>query len=225
MAIKRTTVTPPPAHPKTKRGQTRREVTKFQFPLTANEEATLASEIDKNNPEAFLSRAEEWARDVLTAAELPNGCHRKKPADFLKPGETGAALPELIEDRPHSREWLAARMLRFVRGTRCQIERSNARDAVWNAIHLMQAIALADFKLVFERPLDVGFRVIGGGQHGKKRSSRAEHMEWQALSYKLAFQQPEKSKAEVNRTVAERFGKSESAVKKALWRLNVRTDT
>lgn len=146
MGIKRTTTTPPPAHPKTKRGRTRHEGTQFRFPLSADEVAALAHEIDENTVEAFLSRAEDWARDALAAAglpvhlgavrqdadgrwtdDLPKDWREKKPADVLKPGEAVTTLLGLVEDRPHSLEWHTARVLRFAGETRRRAIRDIAR--------------------------------------------------------------------------------------------------
>ena len=241
MAIKRTTATPPTAHPKTKRGRTRHEVTKYQFPLTTEEDAALAQEIDESSLEAFLTRAEDWACEVLTAAglpdhleavrrdadrrwfdDLPKGWREKKPADFLKPGEAVTSLLGLVEDRPHSLEWRAERMLRFASATRHRTQLGDAPGAAWSAIQLMQALHLAGFKLDLEWPLDVGIRVIESGKHGKEQSRRSEHVEWKTVFDQLSHQYPDKSKAEAHRIVAARFKVTEPAVKKALWRLEKR---
>ena len=199
MGIKRTTTTPPPVHPKTKRSLTRHEVTSYQFPLSADENAELADEMEENTVEAFLSRTEEWARDTLTAAglpghlgavrrdadgrwfdDLPKGWRQRKPADVLKPGETVATVSRLVEDRPHhSPEWLAARVLRFAVRTRYHTELGNSRDAVWSAIHLVQAISLTNFKMDFERLLSVGIKVIESAHESGKetRSDRQKRDE------------------------------------------------
>ncbi len=244
MAIKRVTTTPPPTHPKTKRGRTRHEVTGYQFPLSTDEDAALAHEIDESTVETFLARTEDWARDVLTAAglpdhleavrrdaagqwfdDLPKGWREKKPADFMKPGETVATVSGLVEDRPHSPEWRAERILRFASTTRHRTQLGDAPGAAWNAIQLMQVLHLAGFKLDLEWPLDVGMRVIESGKHGKKRSREAEHAEWKTVFDDVTGQYPDKSKAEVHRIVAERLEVTEKAVKKALWRLEMRAQT
>ena len=241
MGIKRTTKTPLPADPKTKRSLTQHKVTSYQFPLSAVEHAELADETKGNTVKAFLSRAEEWAREVLTAAglpdhleavrrdadrrwfdDLPKGWREKKPADFLKPGEAVTSLLGLVEDRSHSPEWRAERILRFASTTRHRTQLGDAPGAAWNAIQLMQALHLAGFKLDLEWPLDVGVRVIESGKHGKKRSREAEHAEWKTVFDDVTGQYPDKSKAEVHRIVAERLEVTEKAVKKALWRLEMR---
>ncbi len=241
MAIKRVTTTPPPTHPKTKRGRTRHEVTEYQFPLSDDDYAALAHELEKNTIETFLSRVEEWARKVLVTAELPDHLkavrrdadgrwfddlpkrqRNKKPADAPKPGEAIVTLLGLVKERPHSREWLAAQILRFAWGTRHYMKRDRAEDAVWNAILLMQTIALTNFKLDLERLVDIGDRRIRSGEHGKKRSSRAEHLEWQNLVGELARQQPEMKKGEIIDQVAARRGTTVEAVRKALYRLKMR---
>ena len=243
MGIKRTTTTPPPAHPKTKRSLTQREVTSYQFPLSGDENAELADEFQGSTVEAFLSRAEEWARDVLTAAglpvhlgavrqdadgrwfdDLPKGWREKKPADVLKPGETVTTLSGLVEDRPHSLEWHVERVLRFAGETRRQMQSKDALATAWYTIHLMQALHLAGFKLDLERPLDVGIRVIEAGTHGKRTSREDMHLAWKAAFDKIARQNPDKAKAEVYRMVAERSETSPEAVKKALQRLKRRAD-
>ncbi len=243
MGIRRTTTTPPPAHPKTKRGRTRHEGTQFRFPLSADEVAALAHEIDESTVEAFLSRAEDWARDALAAAglpvhlgpvrrdadgrwfdDLPKDWREKKPADVLKPGETVATLLGLVKDRPHSLEWHTARVLRFAGETRRQMQSKDALATAWNTIHLVQARHLAGFKLDLEWPLDVGIRVIEAGTHGKRTSREDVHLAWKAAFDKIARQNPDKAKAEVYRMVAERFETSPEAVKKALQRLKRRAD-
>ena len=150
MGIKRTTTRAPPAHPKTKRSLTKREVTSYQFPLSDDEDAELADEIEAATVEAFLSRAEEWARKVLTEAELPvhlepvrrdakgrwfddlpKGRKKKELIDVLKPGETLASLLCLVKDRDlHSPEWLAAQTLRFAVRTRHYMDLGYSTDAV-----------------------------------------------------------------------------------------------
>ena len=94
-----------------------------------------------------------------------------------------------------------------------------------NAIHLMQALHLAGFKLDLEWPLDVGIRAIESGKHGKKKSREAEHLKWKAVFDDITGQYPDMSKAEVHRIVAERLEVTEKAVKKALWRLEKRAQT
>ncbi len=244
MAIKRVTTTPPPTHPKAKRGRTRYEVTGYQFPLSTDEDAALAHEIDESTVEAFLSRVEDWACDVLTAAglpdhleavrrdadgrwfdDLPKGWREKRLADVLKPGEAVTSLLGLVEERPHSLEWRAERILRFAGATRHQMQDRNARATAWNAIQLMQAIALADFRLDLERLVDIGDRSIRSGQHGKKRSSRAEHLEWEARVDELIRRQPEKKRAEIIRQVAAGLGEKDETVRKALYRLKMRDRT
>ncbi len=242
MGIKKTTTKPPPAHPKTKRSLTRHEVTSYQFPLSDDEHRELADEIEKNTFEAFLSRAENVARDMLTAAELPtnldavrldadgkwlddlpDGWRQQKRADVLKPGEGVTSLSSgLVKDRLHSPEWLAERILRFASATRRQTQLRDAPGAVRNTIDFMQTLHLAKFKLDLERPLDVGIRSIESGKHGKVRSRQTEHMEWKALFDEITGRFPEISKAEVHRIVAERRGVKAEAVKKALWRLEKR---
>ncbi len=243
MAIKKVTTTPPPTHPKAKRGRTRYEVTGYQFPLSTDEDAALAHEIDESAVEAFLARVEDWACDVLTAAglpdhlgavrrdadgrwfdDLPKDWRKKKPADFLKPGETAATVSGLVEDRPHSPEWRAARILHFAGATRHQMQDRNARATAWNAIQLMQALHLADFKFEREWLLDMGARVIEAGKHGKLGSREAKHVKWKSVFDQLSEQYPDKSKAELHRIVAERFGAKEETVKKALQRLKNRAD-
>ena len=238
MGIKKTTTKPPPTHRKTKYGRTRHEVTEYQFPLSDDDYAALAHELENNTIETFLSRVEEWARDVLVAAELPDHLkavrrdadgrwvddlpkrqRNKKPADAPKPGEAIVTLLGLVKERPHSPEWLAAQILRFAWGTRHYMKRDRAEDAVWNAILLMQTIALTDFKLDLERPLNIGLRIIQSGEHGKMRSSRDQHLEWKQMVDDLAGQQPEEPRSEIIRRVAELVGKTEEAVKKALYRL------
>ncbi len=199
MGIKRTTTPAPPAHPKTKRSLTQREATSYQFPLSSDEVAELADEIKGSTVEAFLSRAEEMARDALTAAglpdhleavrrdakgrwidNLPKGWRKKKPVDVLKPGETLTSLLQLVKDRDlHSPEWLAARVLRFAVKTRYYMDLGNSTDAVWNAFHLVQTISLTNFKLDFERPLSAGIKVIDGAyESGKEtRSDRQKRDE------------------------------------------------
>ena len=71
---------------------------------------------------------------------------------------------DLVKERPHSPEWLAARVLRFAERTRYHMESGNAKDAVWNAIHLAQAIRLTDFKLDLEGPLRIGVKVRTGAR-------------------------------------------------------------
>ena len=244
MGIKRTTTTPPPVHPKTKRSLTRHKVTSYQFPPSDDEHRELADENEKNTAEAFLSRAEDWARGVLTAAELPTnldavrgdadgkwhddlpeGWRQKKATDVFKAGEVVTSLLGLVKDRLHSPEWLAERILRFASATRRQTQLRDAPGAVWASMHLMQAIHLAEFKLDLERPLDVGIRSIESGKHGKVRSRQTEHMEWKALFDEITGRFPEISKAEVHRIVAERRGVKAEAVKKALWRLEKRAQT
>ncbi len=208
MGIKRTTKTPLPADPKTKRSLTQHKVTSYQFPLSAVEHAELADETKGNTVKAFLSRAEEWAREVLTAAglpdhleavrrdakgrwfdDLPKGWREKKPADVLKPGETIATLLQLVEDRPlHSPQWLAARVLRFADRTRYHMEFDNSTDAVWNAIHLAQTISLTDFKLDLEAPLGTGLKVRRGAHESGKetRADRAERdARWRAEAQQI----------------------------------------
>jgi len=245
MGIKKTTTKPPPAHPKTKRSLTRHKVTSYQFPPSDDEHRELADENEKNTAEAFLSRAEDWARGVLTAAklptkldaavrgdadgnwrdDLPEGWGQQKRADVLKRGEAVTSLLGLVKDRLHSPEWLAERILRFASATRRQMQLRDAPGAVWASMHLMQAIHLAEFKLDLERPLDVGIRSIESGKHGKVRSRQTEHMEWKALLDEITGRFPEISKAEVHRIVAERRGVKAEAVKKALWRLEKRAQT
>ena len=245
MGIKKTTTKPPPAHPKTKRSLTRHKVTSYQFPPSDDEHRELADENEKNTAEAFLSRAEDWARGVLTAAklptnldaavrgdadgnwrdDLPEGWRQQKATDFLKPGEVATSLWGLVKDRLHSPEWLAERILRFARATRRQTQLGDAPGAVWASMHLMQAIQLAGFKLDLERPLDVGIRSIESGKHGKVRSRETEHMKWKAVFDEVIGQPPEKSKAEAHRMVAERFGVKAEAVKKAFRRLKKRAQT
>ncbi len=244
MGIKKTTTKPSPTHRKTKFGRTRHEVTEYEFPLSDDDYAALAHELENNTIETFLSRFEEWARKVLVTAELPDhlkavrrdaegrwfddlpkGQRNKKPADAPKPGEAIVTLLGLVKERPHSREWAAAQILRFAWGTRHYMKRDRAEDAVWNAILLMQTIALADFKLDLEWPLDVGMRSIESGKHGKERSRETEHIKWKAVFDDVTGQFPDKSKAEIHRIVAERFKVTEEAVKKALWRLEKRAQT
>jgi hypothetical protein len=241
MGIKKTTTKPPPTQRKTKYGRTRHEVTEYQFPLSDDDYAALAHELEKNTIDTFLSHAEEWARKVLVKArlpdhlkavrrdaegrwfdDLPKGQRNKKPTDAPKPGEAIVTLLGLVKERPHSPEWLAAQILRFAWGTRHYIKRDRAEDAVWNAIFLMQTIALTDFKLDLERLVDIGDRRIRSGEHGKKRSRRAEHLEWQNLVGELARQQPEMKKGEIIDQVAARRGTTVEAVRKALYRLKMR---
>ncbi len=184
MGIKRTTTRAPPAHPKTKRSLTKREVTSYQFPLSDDEEAELADEIKEATVEAFLSRAEEWARDVLTAAGLPDHLDAvrrdakgrwfddlPKGIDDLKPGETLTSVLRLAEDRDlHSPEWLAARVLRFAFWARYHMDLGNSTDAVWNAFHLVQTISLTNFKLDYERPLSAGIKVIVSARESGKET-------------------------------------------------------
>ena len=209
MGIKRTTTPAPPAHPKTKRSLTQREVTSYQFPLSGDENAELADEFKGSTVEAFLSRAEEWARAALTAAGLPDHLEavrrdakgrwfddlpKKNRMDVLKPGETIATLLSLVEDRPHhSPEWLAARVLRFAVRTRYHTELGNSRDAVWSAIHLVQAISLTNFKMDFERLLSVGIKVIeSASESGKEtRSDRQKRDErWCSDAQRIREQHP-----------------------------------
>jgi hypothetical protein len=244
MGIKKTTTKPPPTHRKTKRSRTRHEVTEYQSPLSADDYAALAHELEKNTIETFLSHVEEWARKVLVTAELPDhlkavrrdaegrwfddlpkGQRNKKLADAPKPGEAIVTLLGLVKERPHSPEWLAAQILRFAWGTRHYMKRDRAEDAVWNAILLMQTIALTDFKLEWEWPLDVGIRVIEGGGQRKAKPQEDEHKRWKALFDELRGQNPDKSNAKIHQIVAERCGTSEPAVKKAFQRLEKPVNT
>jgi hypothetical protein len=238
VAIKKTKITPPPIHPKVKRGRTQHETTAYPFP---QEEAALTQKVEESTVNAFLIRAEEWARDILTDAKLPTHldavrqtaggkwlddlpeCWRQQePADFLKPGEAVTSLLGLVEDRPHSIEWRAERILRFATAARHRMRLGDAPGAVWNAVQLSQALHLAEFKLDLERPLDIGIRSIKSGEHGKKRSKETEHMEWKADYEELRSQYPGLSKAAIHLIVAERREVSPGAVKKALERLDKR---
>ena len=224
MGIKRTTKTPPPAHPKTKRSLTRHKVTSYQFPLSAVEHAELADETKGNTVEAFLSRAEEWARDALTAAglpdhleavrrdakgrwfeDLPKDWQKKKPIGVLKPGETIATLLQLVEDRPlHSSEWLVARVLRFADRTRYHMEFGNSVDAVWSAIHLAQTISLTNFKMDLERPLSAGIKVIEGAHESGKetRSDRQKRDErWCREAQRIRERHPRRSQERIIRQI------------------------
>ena len=78
---------------------------------------------------------------------------------------------------------------------------------------------MTEFKLDLERPIDIGIRSLEAGEHGKKRSREIEHTEWKAVFDKIKRESPELSKAEAHRMVAGRFEVTESAVKKAIWRL------
>jgi len=235
VTIKRTRITPPPIHPKVKVARTQHETTAYPFP---QEEVALTQKVEESTVHALLSRAEEWARGILIAAELPThldavrrdadgrwlddlpeGWRQQEPADFLKPGEAVTSLLGLVEDRPHSIEWRAERILRFATAARHRMRLGDVPGAVWNAVQLSQALHLAEFKLDLERPLDIGMRSIKSGENGKKRSKETEHMEWKAVFDKIRRESPELSKAEVHRMVAERFEINEPAVKKAIWRL------
>ena len=243
MGIKKVTTTPPPAHPKTKRGRTRHEVTKYQFPLSSDEVAALDRDTEENTVEAILSRAEQWAREVLATAalpthleavrrdadgqwsdDLPDGWRQKKPVEVVKSGESVVTLFGLVEDHPHTPEWFAERILRHAWGSRYHLKRGNARDTAWNTIHLMQDIRMAGFKLDLERLVDLGTRSIQSGGHGKTRSRRVAHKQWNADFERIIAQSPDLSKAEVHRMVAERRNTSEEAVKKALQRLKSRSE-
>ena len=199
VAIKRTKIRTPPTHPKVKRGRTHHQTTGYQFPLSADEDVELARKIEESAVDVFLSRAEEWARDVLTAAELPThldavrrdadgrwlddlpqGWRQQEPTDFLKSGEAVTSLLGLVEDRPHSLEWRAERILRFANSIRYRMQLGDTPRAVGNAFQLMQAIHLAELKLDFERLLDIGIRSVESGEHGKKRAKETEHMQWKA---------------------------------------------
>ncbi len=48
------------------------------------------------------------------------------------------------------------------------MESGNTKDAVWNAIHLAQAIRLTDFKLDLEGPLRIGVKVRTGARESGK---------------------------------------------------------
>lgn len=235
MAIKRTRITPPPIHPKVKVARTQHETTAYPFP---QEEVALTQKVEEGTVNAFLIRAEEWARGILIAAELPTHLdavrrdadgrwlddlpedwRQQKPADFLKPGQAVTSLLGLVADRPHSLEWRAERILRFANSARYRMQLGDTPRAVWNAVQLTQALHLTEFKLDLERPLDIGIRSIERGIHGKKRSRETEHMEWKAVFDRIRGESPELSKAEAHRMVADRFEVTESAVKKAIWRL------
>ena len=241
MAIKKTKITPPSLHTKVKRGRTQHQSTGYQFPLSADEDVELAREIEESAVDVFLSRAEEWARDVLTAAELPThldavrrdadgrwlddlpqGWRQQEPTDFLKSGEAVTSLLGLVEDRPHSLEWRAERILRFANSTRYRMQLGDTPRAVGSAFQLMQVIHLAELKLDFERLLDIGIRSVESGEHGKKRSKETEHLEWKADYEELRSQYPGMPKAGIHRMVAERRRVTSDAVKKALQRLEKR---
>ena len=201
----------------------------------------LTQKVEESTVDAFLSRAEEWARDILTDAklpahlnavrqtaggkwldDLPEDWRQQKPADVLKPGEAVTSLLGLVEDRPHTLEWRAERILRFAKSTRHRMQLGDTPKAVWNAVQLMQALHLTEFKLDFERLLDIGIRSVESGEHGKKRSKESAHLEWKADYEELRSQYPGMSNAGIHRMVAERRGVSPEAVKKALQRLEER---
>ena len=48
MGVKRTTTLAPPGHPKTKRGRTKRETTKYQFPLSVDEVDALVAQVRRD---------------------------------------------------------------------------------------------------------------------------------------------------------------------------------
>lgn len=219
MGNKKITKTPPPAHPTTKHSLTRREVTKDQLPPSADENAAIADKAEATTVEAFLSAAETWARDELAAAGLPNhlkpvrrdaegrwfddlpeGWRTKKRKNVLKPGETIATVLSLVEDRPETPEWLAARVLRFAQGTRHHMEISNLKDAVWNAIHLAQTIHLTDFKLNLEEFAKTGMKVRKGARESGKetldeRNKRDEG--WRNKARQMAIGNPTLSRESI----------------------------
>ena len=172
----------------TRPGLTQRETTGPSIAPTDEEEvARLSAAIDEGNLETWLNRVEEWARNELAAAGLQTV--------YLAPTPGGGQVSvlDLVKDRPHSPEWLAAQTLKFAVRTRYHMESGNAKDAVWNAIHLAQAIRLTDFKLDLEGPLRTGIKVIKGARESGRetrgeRARRDEH--WRSEAQKIRERNP-----------------------------------
>ena len=142
---------------------TQRQTTGSSIAPTDEEEvARLSTAVDEGNLETWLRSVEEWARNELAAAGLQTA--------YLAPTPEGGQVSvlDLVKDRPHSPEGLAAQVLRFAERTRYHIESGDTKEVAWNAIHLAQAIRLADFKLDLEGPLRIGVKVRTGARESGK---------------------------------------------------------
>ena len=157
--------------------------------MSDEEEATgLNAVVDEGDLETWLNRVKEWARNELAAVGLQTV--------YLAPTPEGGQISvlDLVKDRPHSPEGLAARVLWFAERTLHHIEAENTKDAVWNTIHLVQAIRLTDFKMEYEQPLGTGMKVRKGASESWKttREQRKRRDElWQRKALQLRERHPE----------------------------------
>ncbi len=162
------------------------------------EVARLSAAIDEGNLETWLNRVEEWARNELAAAGLQTV--------YLAPTPEGGQVSvlDLVKDRPLSPEGLAAQVLRFAERTRHHIESDNMKDAVWNAIHLVEAIRQTDFEMEYKPLLGTGEKVRKGASESwretrEQRKRRDEH--WQRKALQIRERHPGWSRDEIIRQI------------------------
>ena len=162
------------------------------------EVARLSAAVDEGDLDAWLNRVEEWARNELAAAGLQTV--------YLAPTPEGGQVSvlDLVKDRPLSPEGLAAQVLRFAERTRHHIESDNMKDAVWNAIHLVEAIRQTDFEMEYKPLLGTGEKVRTGARESGKttclqRNRRDEG--WRLKAQEIRERHPGWSRDEIIRQI------------------------
>ena len=124
--------------------------------LTRHERIEL--DLDMNTPEGWaefasripsltdkLDQIEELARKILRQAGLPDDM-RLRPQG----ADRWVDVVEMVEGKPHTREWFAANLLRWCHATRSYLEAADAEEATNSFGRVIRLWTIAEFKEVWE---------------------------------------------------------------------------
>ena len=209
-------------------GLQRYQSTRWEFPLTEEEQAELRREMDEISSDATLRNYEEIARQVLTEAGLPDrlGAYlvdhdgswseipqgwRAKGLPKPLPGKTHriASLTGLVQERPLTPEWRAAKILFFADGVRRKIAEGDAENAVWHALHLQEHVTTLALTEAWEPHAVRGLKTLGSSSKGGRAKANAErvdiidrHSNWQNEAIRIWRGNPRLSKSSVAAMIA-----------------------
>jgi len=135
-----------------------------------SEDPPKTGETDSRSVEDCIAVYEAWAGDVLRDAGLP--------------GDVSAM--SLVNDKPLTQAWYAAKVLGYACLTRHAIENADARQAVMTSMTMMERYHQAQFRQHYERDI-----LINQARENESKISKRKPMDAFKAEYRATRDAPE----------------------------------